>query len=69
MVLFSTLIIYLSNQQMQRGFMYCNYTTMKSMHVSAIPWMFGPKGANESCVGVCSEIFLEGKHITGDYKS
>lgn len=45
---------------MQKGFMYCNYTTMKSMHVSAIPWMFGPKGANESCVWVYSEIFLEG---------
>ena len=54
---------------MQKGFMYCNYTTMKSMHVSAIPWMFGPKGANESCAGVYSEIFLESKQITGDYKS
>lgn len=54
---------------MQKGLMYCNYTTMKSMLVSAILWMFGPKGANESCLGVCSEIFLEGKHIFGDYKS
>lgn len=68
-MLLSTLILYLSNQQMQKGLMYCNYTTMKNMLVSAILWMFGPKGANESCLGVCSEIFLEGKHIFGDYKS